>query len=120
MSRGKIILWWEIRRIPYNLTVGLAGLIALILVVFVGGLAVKPGVDFEEPMGLIALPIVFGLVANLCYTVGWVIDTTCYRGEPRYKLFRIGLVFSIVLASLPGIWAVVAWLITIYTGKKLD
>jgi hypothetical protein len=29
-------------------------------------------------------------------------------------------VFAVVLTALPGVWAVVAWLITVYTGRKLD
>ena len=77
MSRSGIIRWWE----------------TLSLVIFVGPLAVKPGVDFEEPMGLIALPIAFGVMANLCYTAGWIVDIVFYRRTPRYKLFRIGLMF---------------------------
>jgi hypothetical protein len=118
MPRGKIVQWWEIRRIPYNVQVGLAGVISLTLVIFVGALAVRSGDDFEEPMGLIALPIAFGIVANLCYTCGWMIDIIFYRGRPRRMLFRVGLVFSIVLALLPGLWAVAAWLFTVYTGKS--
>jgi hypothetical protein len=93
MSRSGIIRWWEIHRIRYNVLVGLTGLVTLSLVIFVGPLAVKPGVDFEEPMGLIALPIAFGVMANLCYTAGWIVDIVFYRRTPRYKLFRIGLMF---------------------------
>jgi hypothetical protein len=120
MDRTRIIYWWESRRIRYNLLVGLTGVISLLLVVVFGSMAAKQGDDFEEPMGLIVFPIVFGVIANLCYTSGWNTDLAFYRGTPRYKLFRVGLIFSIVLASLPGIWAVIAWLFTVCTGKKMD
>jgi len=120
LSMWEIVRWWEIRRIPYNLLVGTTGILSLVLMVFVGSMAVKPGDDFEEPMGLIFFPIAFGIMANLCYTAGWIIDLVLYRGEPRRKLFQVGLIFSTVLASLPGLWAICAWLFTVYSGKKLD
>ena len=120
LSRWQIVRWWEVRRIPYNLLVGATGILSVVLMVFFGSMAVKPGDDFEEPMGLIFFAIAFGIVANLCYTAGWIVDLVLYRGEPRRKLFRAGMTFSIVLASLPGAWGVCAWLITLFSGKKLD
>jgi hypothetical protein len=120
LSRRAIILWWENRRIRYNVMVGLTGISSIVLVLVAGSAAVKPGVDFEEPIGLIFGPIVFGIMANVCYTAGWIVDISLYRAVPRYKLFQFGLIFSIVLAGLPGLWAVIAWLITLYTGHKFD
>jgi hypothetical protein len=119
-SRGGIIRWWEVRRLHYNLFVGLSGLISMVLVLVAGSAAVKPGVDFEEPLGMILFPIAFGIMANLCYTAGWITDIFLYRGAPRSRLFQTGLIFSIALAALPGLWAVIAWLITLYTGQKWD
>jgi hypothetical protein len=120
LSRGAIILWWEKKRIRYNALVGLTGIFSIVLVLVAGSAAVKPGVDFEEPIGLIFGPIVFGIIANACYTAGWIVDISLYRAAPRYKLFQFGLIISIVLAGLPGLWAVIAWLITLYTGHKFD
>jgi hypothetical protein len=100
--------------------VGFTGISSIVLVLIAGSAAVKPGVDFEEPIGLIFGPIVFGITANVCYTAGWIVDISLYRAAPRYKLFQFGLIFSIVLAGLPGLWAVIAWLITLYTGHKFD
>jgi hypothetical protein len=79
-----------------------------------------PGQDFEEPMGLVIFPILFGVIANLCYTAGWIFDIVFYSGQPNRLRYRIGLVSSIVLASLPGFWAVAAWLWALYAGKKLN
>jgi hypothetical protein len=64
--------------------------------------------------------VAFAITANVCYTAGWIVDLVLHRGEPNRKLFRVGLIFSTVLALLPGLWAICAWLITVYTGKKLD
>lgn len=118
--RRDIVRWWEKRRIRYNLLVGAVGFASWCLVLIAGSGAVKPGVDFEEPIVMLVGPIFYGIMANICYTLGWVVDTVFYRGSPRKILFNAGLIFSMVLTSLPGIWALVAWLMTIVTGKKLD
>jgi len=85
-----------------------------------GSAAVKPGVDFEEPIAMIFGPLIYGLFANIFYTLGPIIDVVAYRGSPRVKLFKAGLIFSLVLTALPGLWAVTAWLITVFTGQKWD
>jgi hypothetical protein len=85
-----------------------------------GGKAVKPGVDFEEPIMMIIGPMIYAVCANLGFTLGWIVDTSLYTGGPRNRLWKAGLIFSLVLTALPGIWAVIAWCITLYTGKKFD
>jgi hypothetical protein len=119
-SRSKIFRWWEARRLDYNIAVGVIGIITWFLVLFAGSAAVKPGVDFEEPFAMILGPPIYGILANICYTFGPIIDVVAYRGSPRVKLFKVGLIFSLVLTALPGLWAVTAWLVTLYTGQKLD
>ena len=64
--------------------------------------------------------VIYAALANFCYTLGWVVDTAFYNGRPRRGLYKSGLILTAVLSALPGVWAVVAWLITIYTGRKLD
>lgn len=120
VTRAEIICWWEGKRLRFNILVGLVGTASWFLVWIAGSAAVQPGVDFEEPLAMIFGPFIYGIMANLCYTLGWIVDITAYRGSPRKGLFKAGLIFSIVLTALPGTWAVVAWLITIYTGRKLD
>jgi hypothetical protein len=41
-------------------------------------------------------------------------------GMPRMRLYKHGIVFSAILTALPGLWAVVAWFMTVITGHKLD
>ncbi|WP_263356905.1 hypothetical protein [Acidicapsa ligni] len=120
ISRHDILRWWESRRFSYNLRIGAVGVVTWLLVEIAGSAAVKPGVDFEEPIVMIFGPIFYGIGANLFYTLGWMIDTALYKGQPRRMLYKTGLIFSMILTALPGAWAVIAWLITIYTGKKLD
>lgn len=95
-------------------------MVTWLLVLIVGSMAVKPGVDFEEPIMMIVGPVIYGVVANVCFSFGWIVDTVVYRGRPRAVLYKAGLIFSVVLTALPGIWAIVAWCITLCTGKKLD
>jgi hypothetical protein len=119
-SRRQIIAWWEDRRFRFNLYVGIVGLVTWPLVAIAGSAAVKPGVDFEEPIAMIIGPFVFGFLANVCYTFGWIVDTLSYRGMPRTRLYKAGVIFSVILTAPPGIWAVIAWVMTVITGHKLD
>jgi hypothetical protein len=90
-----------------------------LLVLVAGSAAVKPGEDFEEPLVMIFGPILYAIFANIAFTAGPIYDTTFYRGTPRKKLFKTGYIFSLILTALPGVWAVVAWLSTVFTGRKL-
>jgi hypothetical protein len=119
-TRREIIAWWEDRRLRFNLYVGTAGAVTWLLVLIAGSAAVKPGVDFEEPLAMIFGPFVYVFLANICYTLGWIVDAAFYSGMPRMRFYKAGVIFSVILTSLPGAWAVVAWLISIITGRKLD
>jgi hypothetical protein len=119
-TRSEILRWWESRRLYYNLYVGLVGIITWLLVLVAGSAAVRPGVDFEEPIAMIFGPFLYGLMANLCYSLGWGYDLLFFRGKARVCLFKIGLYFSLILTALPGLWAVIAWSVTVVTGKKMD
>jgi hypothetical protein len=63
-----------------------------------GSAAVKPG---EEPIGMLFGPVIFVVMANVCYTLGWVVDTIFYNGRPRTRLYKSGLIPSVVLTALP-------------------
>ena len=118
-TRGDIIRWWEARRYHFNGFVLAIGFASWLLVMIAGSAAVKPGEDFEKPLGMLFGPVIYVALANICYTLGWVVDTILYNGRARRRLYKSGLILAVVLAALPGVWAVVAWLITVYTGQKL-
>lgn len=109
------IVWWEIRRIPFNLAVGLVGFAASLTVVCVGGLLVKPGEDFVEPMLLIFGGVAYGLLANAFYTLGWVSELLWTWGDTsktaplRNRIFWLGLAASAGLTLLPAGAVVVLW-----------
>lgn len=109
------IVWWEIRRIPFNLAIGLVGFATSLTIVGVGDLLVKPGEDFVEPMLLIVGGVVYGLAANAFYTLGWVSELLWTRGDTsktaaiRSRIFWLGLSASAGLTLLPAGAVVVLW-----------
>jgi hypothetical protein len=118
-SREDVRKWWQQRRLRYNRDLFFIGVVTWILVAVAGSAAVKPGDDFEEPIMMLVGPFLYAGFANLAYTAGPIFDTLFFRGAPRRKLFKAGYIFSLVLTALPGVWAVMAWLITVVTGQKL-
>lgn len=108
-SAVDVILWWEVRRIAYNAVmavVGLAGLLAFIALINASG-ELQPGEDAVEPLALLAVPI----VANICYTAGWVMELTVRATGIRSnrtgpQLFAAGMMFSCAVVWIPAaIWA---------------
>src|SRR5690242_4483357 len=98
---GDIIRWWEARRHTYNGLLLAVGFVSLVLVIVAGSAAVKPGEDFEEPLAIIIGTCIYVAMANVCYTLGWVVDTVWYKGSPRKRLYKSGLILAGVLSALP-------------------
>ena len=64
-SAWSIIKWWELRRIPYNLIVGIVGVCSLLLFFFFISQSgeLKPGEDAEEPLAIIAAPFLMNFAS---------------------------------------------------------
>ena len=109
-----VILWWELRRIPYNMIVGLWGLMCLLLysAAIQGSGHLQAGEDTIEPMGLFVAPV----LVNLCYTIGWPVELLLRKIRPDLHakagegLYRAGISFSLVVISLPAVIWCVVWL----------
>ncbi|MHC4118406.1 MAG: hypothetical protein ACYSWO_12970 [Planctomycetota bacterium] len=108
---GRIIVWWELRRIPYNIIVGVLGVTSLTLFYFfiLHCDVLAPGEDAVEPIALFAAPFFI----NIAYTAGWIVELmlkVLSRRENRRVgpiLFKLGLEFSIIVVFLPAvIWGV--------------
>ena len=109
----RVVQWWESRRVAYNLIVGATGLGTL---VYVNALELALGQGwFAVPWGgpgsaaqMVAIGV-YALAANVCYTLGWVVETFVERWlkRPVYglgpALFRHGLAFSVGLTLLPAV-----------------
>jgi hypothetical protein len=68
----QIILWWEIRRFPFNIIVGATGLLTALLLL---GISVYSEHKFGETAGgspffAIMGVALYGIAANVCYTAG--------------------------------------------------
>ena len=104
---ASIIGWWESRRLPYNIAVGATGLVTLTLMHV---LTRTPPGPIPLPLGLSAFgALLYGIMANVCYTSGWMAEILIRRGsgselEPvGPALFRYGLAFSIGLTLFPAV-----------------
>jgi hypothetical protein len=115
-----IFAWWEQRRLAYNLLVGSAGVVTL------AGVAVLSAIHpFQQ--GIILLPwqgvVVFGVAANVFYTLGGVVEWAVHRLWGRTvlpvgpALYRMGLTFSVGLALFPlmalSLVTMVAWVVKV-------
>lgn len=98
----QVIGWWARRRLLYNVGVGAAGVLTLVVGVAVGVLPL-PGTMPGELIGV----LVYGFVANVCYSMGPVADLVLRRilgiraPDIAPVLFRYGFVFSVGLTLLP-------------------
>ena len=102
---AEVIGWWEARRLPYNVAIGASGLFTLAAVHLIAGLPPFPVSIPWEPT--LIIPTVYGVLANVCYTGGWISELWIRRALGREMepvgptLFRYGFVFSIGLTLFP-------------------
>src|SRR5215469_15016092 len=75
------IVWWEIRRIPFNLIILAAGIVSLATIELVGSYVVEPGDDAVEPLLIWFGVMAYGLAANVCYTLGWLTEILWTWGD---------------------------------------
>ena len=108
-SPWRVVAWWEVRRIPFNVVVGGYG--AFCFVIFLWAITtsghLQPGEDAVEPIILLAAPV--GI--NVLYTLGWIVEVPArflVPGlSPRFGplLLKLGLGLGLFLITMPaGIW----------------
>jgi hypothetical protein len=107
--------WWETRRIPFNLIVGIAGILSIVVVCIVGlgsYFLFDGGVgDFgiPPPLFLVVEVLLFGIMANVFFTGGWLVELIVRKLWPREAdrfatlTFSLGLIFSVFLTLVPAI-----------------
>jgi hypothetical protein len=74
MSNRQVIAWWETRRVYYNAALLFIGIAAIAGFVFIMDKAIPVGEDAIEPMALLFFVPFYALMANVCYTLGWIIE----------------------------------------------
>jgi hypothetical protein len=109
-----ILSWWEARRGTYNLIVGGTGLLTLLVLRLISWL--PPFVNFSVDVRPV---LAYGVLANVCYTFGWAIESVAQRVWGHKcpplgpTLFRQGLAFSVGLTLLPILLMSIAWVIKV-------
>jgi hypothetical protein len=107
LSSWQVISWWEWRRIIYNLLLLAIGVAAIAGFEFLMERAIPPGEDAVEPFGMLLGVAAFAFMANVCYSLGWVIELLQRENNPARaranaeKGFRRGLLFSCLLTTAP-------------------
>jgi len=122
-----VVAWWEVRRLPYNLIVGTAGVISSVAILatayvtekFVGETIGLP----DPPMFAVAAAIFYGLMANICFTGGWILELVSRRiwglrsaafGEIAFVWGTLG---SVLLTLTPAAIIVLAGAYAIVTHR---
>jgi hypothetical protein len=117
-----IIWWWEARRPAYNAILLIAGISSMIgIFVFLAlpptGFVKDPNSspdDLGDPgLGFFVL-VLFAVGANLCYTLGWIVELPLFwsngdRPSIAPTLLKIGLAFSLIVMFLPTIGSFLYW-----------
>ena len=107
-----VIGWWESRRIPFNLIVGIAGVITCICAGAVLGVAAildPRNLDVGSPILGPILIALYAILANICYTGGWIAELIIRKLWPHeaerfaQSSFFLGVVLSVLLTLAPGI-----------------
>ncbi|WP_242342937.1 hypothetical protein [Anaeromyxobacter terrae] len=111
------VLWWERRRVVFNLALLVTGMVSGATMVAVGGLMVEPGQDFIEPTLLFVGSAAFAVVANAFYCVGWISELLWSGGDPsrtapfRGRVFRHGTLFPVAVTLLPALVTAALWVV---------
>ena len=115
---GRIIKWWEKRRLAYNAVVAGCGIGTAAVAV----LTLNP--PFEVLMALGAPGLPFLIMANVCYTLGWMVESLLHKIWGRSlrpvgpALFRAGLTLAVgVTLVIPTIILMIAFVVRLVTGN---
>ena|ERR1700710_1464142 len=112
------IVWWEIRRLPFNLILLAAGLLTLFLCLTIANHLRSAQGAYEVSPFLLVPIVLYGFTANLFYTLGWISELLWSGGDAartaplRRRVFRLGLIGSVVLTLLPAGLMALVWLTT--------
>lgn len=71
--------WWEMRRLKYNIIVGIIGF----LIILDLNLYIKKGTSFDTVFFFtsIAVGIIYAILCNLTYTMLWMLDNLSFGNE---------------------------------------
>ena len=117
MTTWQVVGWWEIRRIFYNAILFPVGFASILAMEWFFDRFLPPEQEGIEPMALAFVIVIYGISANLCYTLGWIVELVLRRKDPEHsrahaeKLFVGGLWLSSVLTTAPFWFGFMSWLL---------
>jgi hypothetical protein len=128
-NTSQVIHWWESRRIFFNLVVGATGVFTCLLMItcaFVSEPIVGDAIGVPDgPILAIPVIIAYGIAANFCYTLGWIVesglrtDSVETSNKIGLRLFRVGVTFSSILTLCPALLAWAAFAYMWITGQHI-
>jgi len=104
-STADVIGWWETRRLPFNVAIGATGVFSYAAVQLILLMPPRPMPIPFVPS--VAIALVYGVLANVCYTGGWMSELWLRKSLRRDTetvgpaLFRYGFAFSVGLTLFP-------------------
>ncbi|MFM7215252.1 MAG: hypothetical protein ACKO3H_10275 [Verrucomicrobiota bacterium] len=119
--------WWEARRAPFNLILGIVGMVTVVLGTVAMGVAnafLETPIHRPDPP-LFFFALVYAVMVNLLYTGGWVVELVSGRfwGKAQNDLavlsFRLGLLLSVLVTLFPAVISVAFALHAILTRRPL-
>jgi hypothetical protein len=114
MTNWQVIRWWELRRLLYNAILFVIGIASVFAMEFFAQKVDSVGDAPQLETGLTI--VLYGFMANVCYTLGWIVELTGRRKDEARarvrakKLFLMGLWFSCLLTSAPFWFGFVFWM----------
>ena len=109
--------WWESRRLFYNKIVGATGLVTLAGISVISLLPPHPVP--VGPLPMLVGSVVYGVLANGCYSAGWLLEMLARKVWGRQApdlgplLFRQGLIFSVGLTLFPLLLVCLLWVLRV-------
>jgi hypothetical protein len=127
---GQVIEWWEKRRFFYNKTLAVVGTVSCVLMISCGLIAeplVGEAIGIPNPPILVPLDIIaYGIIANICYTGGWIAELLLARFKAGastaafgVRAFRLGVKFSICLTLFPALLSWALLLLSLAAGRQV-
>ena len=115
---GKIVRWWEKRRLAYNAVLAGCGTGTLLMAL----LTLNAPSEVLRALVVPGVPIM--VMANLCYTLGWMTEGLLHRMWGRGlrpvgpALFRAGLTLAVGIGFIiPTIMLMIAFVVRLVTGQ---
>jgi hypothetical protein len=116
LSIARTILWWELRRIPFNLVLLVIGAVSGWTLIVAMDKYVSASQDPFNPLAMFFGAGFYAVGANIFYTLGWIVELIVRRFDAAVArqsarvMFVWGFVASCILTSAPLWIAAFVWL----------